>query len=146
MALRPNANPSTTGTGGSQTSPTVLNKQSSFINTSTQAPTPSSTPTSQSIPNKTVSRPAAKTRGLPRGNQGKRRQTQRNSEKKGRFTDDALIAEPLNEIVILSFTRRCRRLIPFGIGNVWSCKSTRTDFVESSLEFFYCSKRVSPLF
>ena len=100
MALRPNANPFAPGTGGSQLSATVTNKQSSFINSSTQSPTPLSTTAPQNIPNKTPSRPPAKTRGLPRGDQAKRGQAQRKSEKKGRFTDEALISDPLIETVI----------------------------------------------
>jgi hypothetical protein len=99
MALRPNANPFTPGTGGPQPSPTATNKQSSFINSSTQSLTLPSVNASQSIPNKTSSRPPAKTKGLPRGNQGKRGQSQRKSEKKGRFTDGALISDPLIETV-----------------------------------------------
>jgi hypothetical protein len=99
MASRPNANPFAPGIGGPQPSPTVTNKQSSFINSSTQSPTPLSITASQSIPNKTPSRPPAKTKGLPRGNQGKRGQSQRKSEKKGRFTDEALSSDPLIETV-----------------------------------------------
>ena len=145
MALRPNTNPFTPGTGGSQPSATLTNKQSSFINSSTQSPTPSSTTTSQSIPNKTPSRPPAKTKGLPRGNQGKRTQSQRKSEKKGRFTDEALISDPLIETVFLPFRTWMGWTNSVGIGYVWSCKPTRTDFVESSLEFLHRPERLSSL-
>ena len=98
MALRPNASPFTPGTGASQPSPTNSNKQS-FTNSSTQSPTSSSNNVSQSIINKAPSRPPAKTKGFPRGNQGKRGQTQRRSEKKGSFTDEALISDSLVETV-----------------------------------------------
>jgi hypothetical protein len=101
MALRPNANPFTPGPGGIQTSSTISNKQSSFINSSTPSPVPPSSLT-QSIANKTASRPPAKSKTFPRGNQGKRGQTQRKYEKKGRLTDEALIADPVIETVFLS--------------------------------------------
>src|SRR5271155_2694952 len=97
MALRPNASPFTPGTGGSQPSPTVSTKQSSFINSSSLPSSPSSV--GQNVPNKTPSRLPAKTKGLPRGNQGKRGQTRGKFEKKGSFANEALTADPVIETV-----------------------------------------------
>lgn len=99
MALRPSASPFTPGTGGSQPSSVVSNKQSSFINSSLPSPSAASS-VSQSIPNKGPSRPPAKTKGLPRGNQAKRGQTRGKFEKKGRFADEALTADPVIETVL----------------------------------------------
>jgi hypothetical protein len=102
MALRPNASPFTPGTGGSQPSPIVSTKQSSFINSSLLSPSAASS-VSQSIPNKTASRLPAKTKGLPRGNQVKRGQTRGKFEKKGSFANEALTADPVVETVDPSF-------------------------------------------
>lgn len=101
MALRPNASPFAPGTGA-QSSPVALNKQASFSGSSTPSPAPSSS-TAQSVPNKTPARPPPKTKGLPRGSQGKRGQTQRGFGKKARLADDALTADPIIETVCYLF-------------------------------------------
>src|ERR1700685_4233659 len=98
MALRPNASPFTPGTGGSQPSPTVSIKQSSFINSSLPSPSASSS-VGQNTPGKTPPGLPAKTKGLPRGNQGKRGQTRGKFEKKGSFANEALTADPVIETV-----------------------------------------------
>jgi len=133
MALRPNASPFAPGTGG-QPSSSALSKQAVFSSSSSPSPAPSSSAV-QSIPNKTPARPPPKTKGLPRGNQNKRAQTQRGFGKKGRLGDDALTADPIVETVchfpVMS--------VNAGIGDVWFCEQERSNLVESSLEFLYSS-------
>src|SRR5271169_1282942 len=103
MALRPNANPFIPGTGGNSQSSSIISIKQSSYNTPSTPPPPSSSSSSSSVINKTPSRTLPKTRGqTPRGNQGKRVQSGRKAEKKGRLTDDALDADPIIETVSFS--------------------------------------------
>ena len=102
MALRPNTSPFTPGAQGvpsSQSPSAALSKQSSFISSAPPSPAPISG-LGQSIPNKSPSRPQPKTKALPRGNQGKRGQTQRKFEKKGRLAGEAITVDPVLESVV----------------------------------------------
>jgi hypothetical protein len=134
MALRPNALPFTPGAGGAPApSGALASKQSSSYPQSTnQAPAPSSSAATQSIPNKTSARPSAgKLKGAPRGNQGKRAQTQsRKAERRGRIADEALTADPVFEAVFPRVWMGLR------VGDVWTGQPPWTDFVESFVELF----------
>ena len=138
MALRPNASLFIPGTGGSQpsSSSSISNKQSSFVNTSNPPPTPSSS-VPQNITINNPSRPPAKTKGFPRGNQGKRGQTQRKSEKNTRLTEEALSVDPIIERVFFFFTSMSHS--DYLKGHVWTSKQTRADIIESSLKFYDCA-------
>jgi len=118
MALRPNAPTFAPGTGGSSLIPSIQSKQTSFSNSSNSTPSPTSS-TSQSIPNKVTSRTPAKTKALPRGNQGKRGQGQKKFEKKSRLADEALTVDPVLDTVfdpdfwrvgLMCVSRRCMGL------------------------------------
>jgi hypothetical protein len=142
MAQRPNTIPFIApGAGGAQpSSAAAAAKQTGYLPSASQAPVPSSAAT-QSIPNKTSSRPpAVKAKGLPRGNQSKREQRQQKAERKARLTDDDFPADPGIEPV----TSCPGIMVLCGLtveGYVWTYKPSWSDFVESFVELFYRAER-----
>ena len=147
MALRPGAVPFTPGAGGPQPSPSPVasSKQTAYppsSSSSPQIPTPSSCTATQTFPSKTSVRPpVVRIKGSPRGNQGKRGQTQRKAEQKSRITDDLVLADPtVDAVPPLGFGVTNRK------GYVWVCESSWSDFVESSVELFDGAEGTSQLF
>jgi hypothetical protein len=97
MALKANASPFVPGTG-SQPSSASNSKAPSFSNSPSPSPTSSSGPVANQSNNKAPPRSGSRN-NFPRTSQGKRGQTQRKAERKGRLTDDVLTADPSIESV-----------------------------------------------